>query len=131
METKLLRYKEIGVTDKQREDYVKYQEKEQADAETAKQRAETERHNRADEEIKAEAIKEADAKGDIAGAATLLRSINEDPSQLSKRAKSYQATIDEADLRKWKKRTSLRYCSGKHGLQVRKPEVYPRYDEHD
>ena len=53
LETKLLRYKEIGVTDKQREDYVKYQEKEQADAETAKQRAETERHNRADEEIKA------------------------------------------------------------------------------
>ena len=99
LETKLLRYKEIGVTDKQHEDYVKYQEKEQADAETAKQRAETERHNRADEEIKQHeaALKEADAKGDIGGAATLLRSFNQDPSQLSKRSKSYQATINEAD----------------------------------
>ena len=39
----------------------------------------------------------SDAKGDIGGAATLLRTSNEDPMQLSKRSKSYQATLDEAD----------------------------------
>ena len=42
-------------------------------------------------------MKRMDEQGDIAGAATLLRTSNEDPMQLSKRAKNYQATLDEAD----------------------------------
>jgi hypothetical protein len=44
-----------------------------------------------------EALKKADESGDVSQAADLLRTGNMDPSQLSKRAKSYQATLNEAD----------------------------------
>jgi hypothetical protein len=64
------------------------------------------RHDVADEQNKAleernkareVAIKERASTGDIGSAAELLRKGMEDPSQLSKRSATYQATLDEAD----------------------------------
>lgn len=67
---------------------------------------ETHRHNVQEEKDKALeeqnkahelALKDRAATGDLGSAAELLRKGMEDPSQLSKRSATYQATLDEAD----------------------------------
>lgn len=61
--------------------------------------AETKRHNMADEANKAAEIaaKKSASVDDISAAAEGLRKGRQDPSQLSKRSATYQATLNEAD----------------------------------
>jgi hypothetical protein len=105
LQAKLARYKEIGVTDKQRDEYTKYQEKEQADAETAKQRAETERHNRADEANKAAEVQmkklneKANFKGDpnAATPAEFMNSLDPDARAAVQLVGTGRAPLNRAD----------------------------------
>lgn len=92
-----------GFTDAERASYAKEkvaQEKADAtEAHNTARDAETARHNRAEEQIKAaESMSSPEA---VSAAADMLLNADEDPSQLSKRAKGYQPTMDEAAAKSW------------------------------
>jgi hypothetical protein len=94
-----------GFTDGERNSYAKQKEAEdkeaQKEAHENARDAETARHNRAEEVIKR--AEGGNSPEDINNAAELLATANEDPSQLSKRAKGYQKTIDAAADYSWAK----------------------------
>jgi hypothetical protein len=92
----------LGFDDKEKAEYWKEQDAAKKEDEAAKERArtqaETERHNRATEIFKAA---EAGSPEQIREASSMLVNAEEDPSQLSKRAKTYQATLDDAKKMSW------------------------------
>jgi hypothetical protein len=92
-----------GFTDAERATYAKEKVAQQkADAteqHNIDRDAETKRHNIAEEQIKAaESMSSPEA---VNAAADMLLNADEDPSQLSKRAKGYQPTMDAAAAKSW------------------------------
>jgi hypothetical protein len=92
-----------GFTDQERNAYAKQKQAEQKqdslDEQNAKRDAETARHNRSEEALKA--AEQTGGPNDTAKVGQFLSDATMDPSQLSKRSKSYNASLIAADDHSW------------------------------